>query len=74
MVEPAWLHRSSTAAAEAARSLYVLHVQGVKVADWVTHGLGLPQYAEVFRTNSITVRSCAGKCANQASADPFLLA
>jgi hypothetical protein len=29
--------------------------QDVKVADWVAHGLDLPQYAQAFRTNSITV-------------------
>lgn len=39
----------------------LLVLQGVKVADWVAHGLGLPQYAEAFRTNSITVCSCPGK-------------
>lgn len=32
-------------------------MQDVKVADWVAHGLGLPQYAETFRSNSITVSS-----------------
>jgi hypothetical protein len=25
------------------------------VADWVAYGLGLPQYAEAFRSNAITV-------------------
>jgi hypothetical protein len=43
-------------------------VQDVKVEDWVTHSLGLPQYAEAFRSNAITVsrqhpdssRACRG--------------
>ena len=31
-------------------------MQGVRVWDWVRHGLGLPQYAEAFKNHSITVR------------------
>jgi hypothetical protein len=37
-----------------------MQLQGVKVADWVAHGLGLSQYAEAVRTNSITVGSYLG--------------
>ncbi|KXZ44899.1 hypothetical protein GPECTOR_61g852 [Gonium pectorale] len=29
-------------------------LSGVRVCDWVRHGLGLPQYAEAFRNHSIT--------------------
>lgn len=31
------------------------HLQGVAVDDWVAHGLRLPQYAEAFRANAVTV-------------------
>lgn len=30
-------------------------LQDVQVADWVSHGLGLAQYADAFRANAITV-------------------
>ncbi|KAG2492414.1 hypothetical protein HYH03_009357 [Edaphochlamys debaryana] len=29
-------------------------LRGVRVHDWLRHGLGLPQYAEAFRSHSIT--------------------
>ncbi len=33
-------------------------VQGHRVAEWVKHAVGLPQYVQTFRDNSVTVR-CA---------------
>ncbi len=33
------------------------HVQGNRVAEWVSHSVGLPQYVKAFRENSITVCS-----------------
>jgi len=37
---------------------FMCRKQDVQVADWVIHGLGLPQYAEAFRSNAITVSRC----------------
>jgi hypothetical protein len=31
-------------------------VQGHRVAEWVKHAVGLPQYVQTFRDNSVTVR------------------
>lgn len=33
--------------------------QGVRVWEWVRHGLGLPQYADAFKAHAITVRLAA---------------
>ena len=30
-------------------------LQGNRVAEWVSHSVGLPQYVQAFRDNSITV-------------------
>ena len=30
-------------------------MQGHRVAEWVKHAVGLPQYVQAFRDNSITV-------------------
>ena len=37
-------------------------MQGHRVAEWVKHAVGLPQYVQAFRDNSITVRLSLKDC------------
>jgi hypothetical protein len=47
---------SGVTISQAELDAHVLGVlQGVKVWDWVNHGLGMPQYADAFRQQGITV-------------------
>jgi len=52
-----------------------MHVQGHRVAEWVKHAVGLPQYVQTFRDNSVTVRCVrthagAGPRQTQRALDP----
>jgi hypothetical protein len=46
--------------------------QGHRVAEWIKHGLGLPQYVETFRANAITVRPCDRPSCSQDLSDRLL--
>jgi hypothetical protein len=36
-------------------AFWLAGLQGVKLSDWIAHGLGLPQCADSFDRNGITV-------------------
>ena len=37
-------------------------LQGAHVAEWVKHGLGLPQYVQAFRDNAVSVSGSCRQC------------
>ena len=37
-------------------------LQGAHVAEWVKHGLGLPQYVQAFRDNAVSVSGNRRQC------------
>ncbi len=42
-------------------------LQGAHVAEWVKHGLGLPQYVQAFRKNAVSVSATCQQCLQAAA-------